>query len=192
MAGADDQLTVTAVGNLGMARVRLGDLASGRELLAQAIAGDEKLFGTEADELRVPLLYLGEACRRTGDAAGALAHHRRVLEIALKTIGEAQLGTANARREIALDLMASAGDSGKTANLGEARTMLDAALAVVAGIDPEHPRLGEWLLDSARLARTAGDRDRSRRDATDAARRLAAARGGDHPLTREARALAAG
>ena len=195
--GADDQLTVTAVGNLGMARVRLGDLASGRELLAQAIAGNEKLFGTAADELRVPLLYLGEACRRAGDAAGALAHHRRVLEIALKTIGEAQLGTANARREIALDLLASAGSdasdpAARAAELAEARTMLDAALAIVAGIDPEHPRLGEWTLDSARLARAEGDRERSRRDAADAARRLAAARGADHPLSREARRLSAG
>ncbi|MEO8197747.1 MAG: serine/threonine-protein kinase [Thermoanaerobaculia bacterium] len=194
--GADDQLTVTAVGNLGMARVRLGDLASGRELLARAIAGNEKLFGVEADELRVPLLYLGEACRRAGDAAGALVHHRRVLEIALKTIGEAQLGTANARREIALDLLAAAatasGTTARQAALGEARTMLDAALAVVAAIDPEHPRLGEWRLDSARLARAAGDRDRRRRDAADAARRLTTAHGPGYPLTREARALAAG
>ncbi len=95
----------------------------------------------------MPLLYLGEACRRAGDAAGALAHHRRVLAIALKTIGEDQLGTANARREIALDLLASGRTldaAARAADLAEARTMLDAALAIVAGIDPEHPRLGEW------------------------------------------------
>ena len=190
--GADDQLTVTAVGNLGMARVRLGELASGRELLAQAIAGNEKLFGAEADELRVPLLYLGEAERRAGDVTAALAHHRRVLAIALQTIGEGQLGTANAQREIALDLMASAGATVKATELGEARTLLDAALATVSGIDPEHPRLGEWRLDSARLARAAGDLDRCRRDARDAARRLTGARGAAHPLTREARALAEG
>ncbi|MBP7589488.1 MAG: tetratricopeptide repeat protein, partial [Thermoanaerobaculia bacterium] len=198
--GPDDQLTVTAIGNLGMARVRLGELAAGRDLLTRAIAGNEKLFGADADELRVPLLYLGEALRRSGDAAGALAHHRRVLMIALKTIGEEQLGTANARREIALDLLASAGSAAsagsdtpsRAAGLAEARTMLDAALAIVTGIDPEHPRLGEWYLDSARLARAAGDRDRSRRDAGDAARRLAAARGASHPLTREAQKLAGG
>ena len=195
--GAEDQLTVTAIGNLGMAKVRLGEFAGGRELLTQAIAGNIRLFGADADELRVPLLYLGEAERRSGETANALAHHRRVLEIALETLGEGQLGTANARREIALDLMTAAAvrDSDASAReleLAEARTMLDAALAVVAALDPEHPRLGEWMLDSARLARATGDRDRSRRDAGDAARRLAAARGPSHPLAREARVLASG
>ena len=152
--GDDHVYTLAALGNLGTARVQMGELAAARSALEAAIAGLERVRGHESDDLRQPLLSLGEVERRSGDRARALLLHRRALAIAEAGVGAEHPGAANARREIALDL-ASAGTGQELANgLAE----LDRAIAIRKKSDPASARLADWLLEAASLAERTGDR----------------------------------
>jgi serine/threonine-protein kinase len=149
--------TLAALGNLGTARVRQGDLRAGRKALVDAIAGLEQVQGESSDDLRQPLLSLGEAARREGDVEAALAHHRRALAIAEAGVGAEHAGAANARREIALDLAAA----GTPAALAEALTEFDRALAIRRKTDATSPRLADWLDEAATIAARATDAARA-------------------------------
>jgi serine/threonine-protein kinase len=154
--GPRHQLTFVAQANLGGAQVRGGDLAKGSAVLEQAIAGLVEVGGAESDSLRQPLQLLGEAQRRLGNPGPALATHRRQLAIAEKTVGPEHIGASNAHREIALDLEALGG------HLAEARREIERAIQIRAADNPNQVRVADWLLEAARMARTAGDREAAR------------------------------
>jgi len=116
--GEDHVYTLAALGNLGTARVQQGDLEGARAALEPAIAGLERVRGEASDDLRQPLLSLGEVERRAGRPEAALVHHRRALAIAEAGVGANHPGAANARREIALDL----GALGTAEGLAEGRS----------------------------------------------------------------------
>ena len=155
--GPRHQLTLVSQANLGGAQVRLGALAEGRATLDQAIAGLIEVGGAESDTLRQPLQLLGEAQRRLGQAQAALATHRRQLAIAEKTVGAEHIGASNAHREIALDLEAMGGE-----HLAEARRAIERAVQIRTAENPNQTRVADWLLEAARIARTAGDREAER------------------------------
>jgi tetratricopeptide (TPR) repeat protein len=177
--GEDHLLTFVALGNVGQARVKSGDHAGAEELLRRTVAGLERLKGATTDELRQPLLALGEAERGQGRLGGALATHRRALAIAERNVGAQHAGAANARREIALDLAAMA----TPAALAEARRELDRALDIRRPTDGATGRFAEWLLDSANLAETAGDTERAAADLAGALAIQTAVLGGDDRRT---------
>ncbi len=179
--GEDHVYTLAALGNLGTARVAQGDPEGAREPLGRAIAGLEKARGESADDLRQPLLSLGEAERRLGRAEVALVHHRRVLAIAEAGVGANHPGAANARREIALDLAAL----GRAEALGE----IDRAIAIRRATDATNPRLAEWLLDAATLAERAGDGAGAASRRREALAIQESALGADHPKTAATRRL---
>ncbi len=172
-------LTLAALGNLGTARVQQGDVAAAVAALEPAIAGLEAVQGADADDLRQPLLSLGDAERRRGRIEAALVHHRRALAIAEAGVGAAHPGAANARREIALDLAAL----GTPGALAEGLAELDRAIAIRRASDASNPRLADWLLEAAALAERAGDFE----GATERRREALAIRerafGADHPKT---------
>lgn len=183
--GEDHVYTLAALGNLGTARVQQGDLASARAALEPALAGLVRVRGEHADDLRQPLLSLGEVERREGRPEAALLHHRRALAIAEAGFGAEHPGAANARREIGLDLAALGTGQGLADGLAE----LDRAIAIRRASDAKNPRLADWLLDAAALAERAGD------GAGAAARRREAlaiqesALGPDHPKSAATRRL---
>ncbi len=78
------------------------------------------------------------------------------------------------------------------ANLREARAELDQAIALIRKVDAEHPRLDEMLLASGRVARLQDDRDRARRDLSEALERLRRHHGDKDARTAEARTALAG
>ena len=104
-----------------------------------------------------PLQLLGEAQRRLGSLETALATHRRQLAIAEKTVGAEHVGAANAHREIALDLEAMGGQ-----HVAEARRAIERAIQIRAADNPTQTRVADWLLESARMARLAGDTQAAR------------------------------
>jgi serine/threonine-protein kinase len=154
--GEDHAYTLTALGNLGTARVRLGEHEEAVAMLARAIAGIERLEGLESDDLRQPLLSIGEAERARGDLESALAHHRRALAIAEARVGPRHAGAANARRELALDLAARGG-----AALAEALAEFERAIAIRRETDGASARLADWLEEAAGVAERAGDAARA-------------------------------
>src|SRR5207245_5045266 len=113
-------------GNLGNAYLRLGQLDRAEPLLRESIAGTERQFGAENDQLRAPLNQLGELERVRSRLVEATALHRRALAIQLKSVGPDSPSVAGTRYQLALDL--AAGASG--ADLAEARALLDQAIAV--------------------------------------------------------------
>ncbi|HEY4230856.1 MAG TPA: tetratricopeptide repeat protein, partial [Thermoanaerobaculia bacterium] len=185
--GPKDQLTLTALGNLGNVYLRLGQLDAAQASLRESIAGLEALFGPEADQLRAPLNQMGEVllARDLPDDAAVL--HRRALAIQLESVGAESPSVAGTRYLLALDLLAK----GRAADLSEARELLDAAIAVQKKADADHPRLDDMLLASGRVASAQGDRARAGQDLTEAANRYARHRGAGDPRTREARRLSA-
>ena len=181
--GAQDQLTLQALGNLGNVYLRLGQLDAAESRLREALTGLEAIFGQQADELRAPLNQLGEVLRARGRLEDATALHRRALAIQLKSVGSDSPSVAGTRYQLALDLMAQH----DAPSLGEARGLLDAAIAVQRKSDAEHPRLDDMLLASGRLARAQGDAARAGQDLGEAGARYEKHRGAADPLTREAR-----
>lgn len=183
--GDEHTYTLTSLGNVGLALVRLGESARAVEALTRAIAGLERLEGAESDSLRQPLLALGEAERTLGRYDVALGHHRRVLAIAEAGVGAEHIGAANAGREIALDLAAS----GTAAARAEALAELERAIMILKKNDPSSARLADWLLEAGALAAELGDTARA-----EAARREALVLqeqglGAAHPRALETRRL---
>lgn len=152
--GEEHAYTLTALGNLGTARVRLGEHESAVGVLERAIAGIERLEGVESDDLRQPLLSIGEAERARGNLEAALAHHRRALAIAEARVGPRHAGAANARRELAFDLAA-------TGTVAEALAEFERALEIRREADGASVRLADWLDEAALLAERAGDPTRA-------------------------------
>jgi serine/threonine-protein kinase len=185
--GPKDQLTLTALGNLGNVYLRMGQLDGAESRLRESVAGLEAIFGPEADQLRAPLNQLGEVLCLRGLPDQAAALHRRALGIQLKSVGSESPSVAGTRYLLALDLLAEGG----AANLVEARGLLDAAMAVQRKADADHPRLDDMLLASGRVARAQSDRARAGRDLTEAADRYERHRGAADPRAREARRLSA-
>jgi len=181
--GPKDQLTLTALGNLGNVYLRLNQLDAAESRLREAATGLEAMFGAEADQLRAPLNQLGEVLRARGHVEEATALHRRALAIQLKSVGGNSPSVAGTRYQLALDLMAEH----DAPSLGEARGLLDEAIAVQRKSDPEHPRLDDMLLASGRLARAQGDAARAGQDLGEAGARYEKHRGAADPRTREAR-----
>ncbi len=183
--GEDHILTLAALGNLGTALVRQGDVDAAVERLERAIAGLEEALGPSADDLRQPLLSLGEAERLRGRYETALALHRRALAIVEARLGAEHPGAANARREIAFDLAAS----GATEGLAEALVEIERAIAIRRASDAGSPRLADWLLEAAALAERAGDRDGAAARRREALAIQERALGAEHPRTAETRRL---
>ncbi len=181
-------LTLAALGNLGTAKVQQGAPEAAVRILDTAIAGLEEVQGQHADDLRQPLLSLGEAKRRLGDFDGALVHHRRSLAIAEAGVGADHPGAANARREIALDLAAREQPGDLAAGLEE----LDRAIAIRRTTDPSSPRLAGWVLESAELAGRLGDEEGAAGRRREAVTLLEQALGADHPEVLAARETLAG
>ena len=181
--GDRDTLTLTALGNLGNAYLRLGQLDRAEPLLRESIAGTETQFGADNDQLRAPLNQLGELERARGRLPEATALHRRALAIQLKSVGPDSPSVAGTRYQLALDLADAAG----AGDLAEARTLLDQAIAIQRKTDADHPRLDDMLLASGRVARAQGDAERSRRELAEAAERLEKHRGAADARTLEAR-----
>ena len=186
--GPDSPMVWAALVSEGWARLRLGRLDEAESTLAKVVAHYESI-GPESNEIRSALKYLGEVARLQGRTGKALALHRRAREIELKLFGTtAHVGVAVSSYQIALDLLAV----GTPAPLAEARQKIDEAIAFMRQDDAGHPRLDEFLLASGRIALAAGNAARARQDLAEAAARLRAHHGEDHPLTREAEALLAG
>jgi len=183
--GEDHVYTLAALGNLGTARVQTGDLAGARAALEPAISGLERVRGEGSDDLRQPLLSLGEVERRLGRPEAALVHHRRALAIAEAGVGANHPGAANARREIALDLAALGTAQGLDDGLAE----LDRAIAIRRATDATNPRLADWLLDAAALAERAGDGPGAVSRRREALAIQESALGPDHPKTAATRRL---
>lgn len=183
--GEEHVYTLAALGNLGTARVAGGDAEGALAPLTRAIAGLERVQGPEADDLRQPLLSLGEAERRRGRPEAALVHHRRALAIAEARLGANHAGAANARREIALDLAAS----GAPGDLAEAIRELERAIAIRRPTDASSPRFAGWLLEAADLAQRAGDRAGAEARRREALAIQEQALGPDHPQTAATRRL---
>jgi serine/threonine protein kinase/Tfp pilus assembly protein PilF len=181
--GDKDTLTLTALGNLGNAYLRLGQLDRAEPLLRESIMGIEGQFGADNDQLRAPLNQLGELERARGRLIEATALHRRALAIQLKSVGPDSPSVAGTRYQLAMDLAAEAAP----ANLAEARALLDQAIAVQRRTDADHPRLDDMLLASGRVARSQGDAERARRELGEAAERLEKHRGAADAHTLESR-----
>ena len=181
--GEKDTLTLTALGNLGNAYLRLGVLDRAESLLRETVTGIETQFGAESDQLRAPLNQLGELLRQGGRTAEATALHRRALAIQLKSVGGESPSVAGTRYQLAVDLASEP----SAANLEEARALLDAAIAVQRKVDAENPRLDDMLLASGRVARVRGDTSRADQDLAEASARLERHRGGADPRTKDAR-----
>jgi tetratricopeptide (TPR) repeat protein len=156
--GPQHMLTLVARGNLGTAQVRLGRLAEGRATLDAVIADLTAISGPESDTLRQPLLSRGEAERKAGRPRQALAYHRRAQAIAEVNVGPNHVGVANALREIALDFEAL----GSRADLAEARTAIERAIAIRSAGDPNASRLADCYDDAERITRALGDVEAAR------------------------------
>jgi serine/threonine protein kinase/Tfp pilus assembly protein PilF len=181
--GDRDTLTLTALGNLGNAYLRLGELDRAEPALREAVSGIETQFGPENDQLRAPLNQLGELERMRGRVDAAAALHGRALAIQLKSVGAESPSVVGTRYQLALDLLAR----GDPASLAEARALLEAAIAVQRKTDAEHPRLDDMLLASGRVASAQGDPARAGQDFAEAAARYEKHRGAADARTREAR-----
>ncbi len=184
-AGDDNPLVWATLNSQGWALLELRRLDEADRILSMVIAHHEPI-GPESNEIRSPLKYLGEVRRLQGRLDEALTLHRRTLAIERKLFGtQPHAGVAVSNYQIALDLLALGGAK----NLTEARQQIDRAIAYLRPIDPDHPQLHKFLLASGQIALGEGNRERARRDLTEAATRIRAHRGPDHPLTREAETL---
>ena len=180
--GPKNQITLTALGNLGDAELHGGDRSAADATLTEAIAGLEEMFGKDSDSLRAPLNNLGELRRLQGRLDEAEALHRRALAIQLKAVGPDGPAVPGTRWQLALDLLARPTPE----RLAEARSQIDQAVALQRKIDADHPRLDEMLVTSAAVARAQADPLRARRELTEALDRLRAHHGEADPRTRAA------
>lgn len=133
----------------GVARSAMGEVSRGDADLDEALAQLERAHpGFELADLA---LYGGAAARRRGDAATALARHRRAGQLQRETGWLGKLGAAYVDAELAADGWGSGADA-------EARDAAPArqasAVAVMQRIGPHDPRLRSLL--SVRGAGPAG------------------------------------
>ncbi len=167
----------------GWALLKARRFGEARTLLERVAVESERVDGPVSLALRQTLKYLGEVEREMGHPSAALAQHRRALAIERQVFGKDEhLGIAASRYQIALDLVALA-DPTSLASAGEE---IASAIAVVRKLDPEAPRLEEFLLASARIAARRGDRASAGRDLTEAVARYRAHDGATHPRTQAA------
>jgi serine/threonine protein kinase len=183
--GDDSPLVWGTRQSLGWAMVELRKLDEAERTLSEVVAHYDRV-GPESNEIRTALKFLGEALRLQERPAEALVLHRRALAIERKLFAtEQHAGVAASKYHIALDLL----ELGGSKNLAEARQQIDQSIAYLRPIDPDHPQLHKFLLASGSIALAEGDRERARRELTEAVTRIRAHRGPDHPLSREAEAL---
>ena len=181
--GDDGPLSLAARMSQGWALLKAGRFAEARALLERLAAENEKAGGPDSLQLRTALKYLGEAERELGRPEAALAHHRRALAIERRAYGKDEhLAVASSRYQIALDLALRTDPQ----SLAEAGEELATAIAMVRKLDPEAPRLDDFLLASGRVARRRGDLASARRDLSEALARFRAHDGPTHPRTAEA------
>ena len=160
----------------GWALVKARRFAEAKSLLERLVA--EAVEDSQSLTLRTALKYLGEAERELGTPGVALEHHRRALEIERRVYGKDEhLAIASSRYQIALDLLAM----GDAASWADAAGEIAIAITVVRKLDREAPRLDDFLLASARIARRRGDREAARRDLSEALARYSAHDGLAHP-----------
>ena len=178
--GEDGPLQRAARMSQGWALVKARRYAEAKPFLERLAADVEKIDGPQSLPLRSALKYLGEVERELGNAARALEYHRRALEIERHVYGKDEhLAVAASRYQIALDLLASGDAAAWASAAGEVAT----AIAVVRKLDPEAPRLEDFLQTSARIARHRGDFESAERDLTEAVARFRAHDGPAHPRT---------
>lgn len=183
--GDDNPMVWATLNSQGWALLELRRLDEAERTLSRVVAHYDST-GPESNEIRAPLKYLGDVLRLQGRPAEALALHRRALAIERKLFAtEQHAGVAASNYHIALDLL----ELGGLEELAEARRKIDAAVAFLRPTDPDHPQFHKFLLASGRIALAEGDRQRARRELGEAATRIRAHRGPDHPLTHEAESL---
>ena len=176
--GDDGLLQRAARLSQGWALVKARRFAEAKSLLERLVA--EAVEDSQSLTLRTALKYLGEAERELGTPGVALEHHRRALEIERRVYGKDEhLAIASSRYQIALDLLAM----GDAASWADAAGEIAIAITVVRKLDREAPRLDDFLLASARIARRRGDREAARRDLSEALARYSAHDGLAHPRT---------
>jgi len=178
--GDDGPLSLAARMSQGWALLKARRFAEAQALLERVVAENEQAEGPESLQLSTALKYLGEAERELGRPEVASAQHRRALAIERRAYGrDEHLGVASSRYQIALDLAARTDPQ----SLTEAGEELAAAIAVVRRLDPEAPRLDDFLLASGRVGLRRGDIAGARRDLTEAAGRYRAHDGPTHSRT---------
>lgn len=178
--GDDGPLQRAARLSQGWALVKARRFTEAKPFFDQLAAEMERVDGPQSLPLRSALKYLGEVERELGAPALALEHHRRTLEIELRVFGKDEhIAIAATRYQLALDQLAMADAASWTSAAAEIAT----AIALVRKLDPEAPRLDEFLQASARIALRRGDETAARRDLTEAVARFRAHDGPTHPRT---------
>ncbi len=178
--GDDGPLPRAARLSQGWALLKARRFAEARERLEASAAESEAVDGPQSLTLRSAWKYLGEAERELGDPVAALEHHRLALAIERQAYAKDEhLGIAASRYQIALDLLAMDDAAAWTSAAEE----ISRAITVVRKLDAEAPRLDDFLLASARIARRRGDREAARRELTEAVARFRAHDGPTHPRT---------
>jgi tetratricopeptide (TPR) repeat protein len=119
-----------------------------------ALARTEKVYGAEGDQVRRPLLWLGEVELARGRPTQAVATLRRALAVAEKHRGAASLHAAKAAELLARALS----DAGGEGNLAEAAGLVERAAAIYRAANPAHERLAALAELSGRIARAAPGR----------------------------------
>ncbi|MEO7974887.1 MAG: tetratricopeptide repeat protein, partial [Thermoanaerobaculia bacterium] len=178
--GEDGPLQRAARISQGWALVRARRFTEAKPLLARMATETEATDGPQSLPLRSVLKYLGEVERELGQPRAALEHHRRALDIELRVFGrDEHLAIAATRYQIALDLAAMNDADSWASAAGEIAT----ATAIVRKVDPEAPRLDDFLAASARIALRRGEAEAARRYLTEAVARYRAHDGATHPRT---------
>ncbi|MEA2564290.1 MAG: eukaryotic-like serine/threonine-protein kinase [Acidobacteriota bacterium] len=146
--GPDHPYPIAARVSRGEALLRQGRLAAAEDLLRELLPRLEAGEGPWQRLLRSLLRHLGEVRRLRGDAAEALALHRRAREVTLSIYGTAEhSAVAVIDYQIVLDHLARPTPQG----LAEARILADGGIATLRKLDPGSPRLGELLAARERL-----------------------------------------
>ncbi len=187
--GDDGPLQRGARMSQAWALVKARRFSEAKPLLEKIAVETERADGAQSLPLRSALKYLGEVERETGAPQVALEHHRRALEIERRAFGKDEhIAIAATHYQLALDQLAL----GDAAAWTSAATEIASAIAIVRKLDPEAPRLDEFLLAAARIAHLQGDDEAARRDLAEAVARFRAHDGPTHPRTAAAeRELAA-
>jgi tRNA A-37 threonylcarbamoyl transferase component Bud32 len=161
--GADDFERWRTLANLGLAHLRLEQVARARQELSTAVAQIERLTGPESYELRLPLKELGEALTKAGATSEAIAVYQRVRHVEEKlfhTIQHLSVACSDLLLAQAHLARGAAGDA------REARRWLDEALGIYAHLRSRDLLYGDALRESGKLALTEGNPLRARRELT--------------------------